>query len=630
MTGSRAVAGRSAVDQQHKPKHLKTQTPKNPHTQKPRHLRFAAMADVPVFTDNNGQPMVFHIDVLDPQREQYTQLITQHGGLVRNDPECPGNVASLSSFPAHDMKFLFSFVEDAIRKGRVPLLENYRFQKRGYEPELDAVMSQVKKQKTKLTTKFTAEADNYILEQVRMKPRFRTSHKFFEELAQHELLRGHTGNLVRSRYRAHLEHKLEYVYKTDEFDRLVLDANGERIMLPATDSKTIKNRFTAEDDFNLCNDIINHVLTHQDHNTLKYEQKADVGGEFLGKTPVELVLLPEGYYNEDKFSVLISFFDDYARHNPSHLSLLWRDRYRKFARVFGLQRYRDYYLENVKTKEGAQPMKNLTSRQKEDKKRPEKKKTEIDEALAAVGANSHLLTHPHQYNSALDNNAAAAVATMAVSARQDPLDEEIGGVKNSNIHEALRNANAGAGVEDEVLPLSIGGTDHLAIHPNLGGSGVDDDFTLGMKIEESDLVPYAKEMAYLPALATIDDLFLPHYFRHAAPESVVADAVAFVLRLQPDDVGHVFSHFELLGFSRRFTGHILRTTSASVLGVKVFLENMAKHSALTPLHDWLFPRETNGLWTEDYDEALRQGYLDQISFQDLHSIAVRRSFLDLD
>lgn len=79
--------------------------------------------------------------------------------------------------------------------------------------------------------------------------------------------------------------------------------------------------------------------------------------ETLQTADDKLTRLPDGVLNEANFLVSISFFDEFARQNTAHSSLSWRDRYRKFARVYGLQRYRDDYRKAMGTKEGPQPMK---------------------------------------------------------------------------------------------------------------------------------------------------------------------------------------------------------------------------------------------------------------------------------
>lgn len=599
-----------------------------------------------IFTDAAGRPLVFYISPVEAeQREKYAKLIHTYGGIVERDDRVlqQNNVVQLSSFTWDDrVTVLFDFIDDLLKKGSQCFIDQYRnlpgmTKKRSLHPfdesmsAADAVAHALaaKKQKmSKSTTKFTPEADNYILDQVRMKPRFRTSHKFFEELANHDMLKGHTGNSVRSRYRAHLEHKLTYVFKTDEYDNVELDQNGQRIAIPVSLAKTIKNRFTAEDDFHLCDDIINHVLRNQDSELLRD------GGEF----PL----------NENKFSVLISFFDEYARHNPQHSLLSWRDRYRKFARQYGLQRYRNYYLQEIKSKDGPKPMKNLTSRASKEKKKIENnvkrlKKAEVDAeeaaaaAVAHVHSNGHLLGHSsHHHHIPHNHMDAAAVATMAVASREtSALDEEIGEVKNSNIHEALRNVGAEAGrvnIEDDIGLHAQ--TDDSAIHPNLTGAGdadADEFGEMGLKVEADSQDPL-KEMLYLPRDATFEDIFHPSFFQQDS-KKVLNRVLDLLCKMGAEDVDKVCDEFEAIGFTRKFLGHILRVTGAHAPTINEYLSHLFRafeNKKDGELGDVLYLHGRNGYWTPEYDELLAKGEIYHLPFQSEESIRMRRAFLALD
>lgn len=610
-----------------------------------------------LLTDDSGLPMAFYINPQDPLREKYLKIIRENGGYIElSEVNADKNLyVQLSSYPvARRTTFLFQFIDDYLNKGGSVYLEPYQLNpaKRAAD-ELDEqdvrtakAMAQAMNKKAKgppkSTTKFTQEADTYILEQVRLKPRFRTSHKFFEELAQHDLLKGHTGNSVRSRYRAHLEHKLQYVYKTDEYDRLILDEEGNRQVVPVSLAKTMKNRFTAEDDYTLCESIINHVLSTQDRETLQTAED-------------KTTRLPDGVLNEANFSVLISFFDEFARQNTSHSSLSWRDRYRKFARVYGLQRFRNYYREALKTKEGPQPMKNLTSRESKSEKKaqltakklkasqvrmdmsPQDQAFLADELARNHGQLHHGHHHGHHLTHQLDSAGVAAVANMAVG--QGALDEEIGEVKNLNIDDALRQVGVGAGrvqIEDDLVnpdvrALGIHQTDHSAIHPNLGGASVDGhDFeALELKVDADSQDPWAKYMVYLPRDVLLTALFSDKFI--AFEPSVIDRARELLTTLEPDDVGVLFDEFEKLGFTRGFVGHILKVTSSSVRYINDYLYRLrdALEDDRLDLVDVLFPRAHNGLWTPEQDFDLKEGHMEKLAFHDAESIAARRQFLGL-
>lgn len=105
------------------------------------------------------------------------------------------------------------------------------------------------------SNRYTEEKDEYILEQVRRNPRFRNSHVLFHDLATHEMLKPHTGNSIRSRYRRHLAPRLHYVYKTNDRDKLIKDKQGRLIKVLIEDLlslETIKTKFTPLDDYEMC------------------------------------------------------------------------------------------------------------------------------------------------------------------------------------------------------------------------------------------------------------------------------------------------------------------------------------------------------------------------------------------
>lgn len=577
--------------------------------------------------DDEGRPMAFYISPLDPNREKYHKIITDNGGYIEPSETIALKTGyiQLLSYPVPNREtFLFHFIDDYVTRGQTVYLEAYKYPpgKRRHDEALDEqdvetakamaqAMSKKAKGPPKSTTKFTAAADNYILEQVRLKPRYRTSHKFFEQLAKHDLLRGHTGNSVRSRYRAHLEHKLLYVYKTDENDNLLYDDKGKPIVLEVSEAKTMKNRFTADDDYNLCVSIINHVLNTQDHDTLH--------------TADDKTRLPEDQLNEANFSVSISFFDEFARTNTNHSSLSWRDRYRKFARVYGLQRYRDDYQRAIEAGEKPQPMKNLTSRESKSEKKAQLSAKKLraqayapprmdihDQALLA----SELGHHQHHLSHQLDSAGVAAVANLAVGQRA--LDEEIGGKNtNDNIDDALHNV----GVDSDRVQIDDQLTDVRAL-------GIHDFDGLELKVDADSQDPWARYMVYLPrdvhSKALFTDKFLsePH---------AIDDARSLLTKLGEDAFGVLFDEFEKLGFTRAFVGHILKVTSSSVRYINDYLLLLrdALNNGDMDMSSVLFPRGHNGLWTPESDLWLKEGHMERLMFHDGDSIELRRQFLGL-
>ncbi|RKP32673.1 hypothetical protein METBISCDRAFT_11736 [Metschnikowia bicuspidata] len=587
-----------------------------------------------IFTTLHNEPIEFYIDPASAEREKYTELIVKNGGFVHEQESLLPTVIYLTE-RAWDTRptVPFLFVDDALARGYVVDPGYDKNYAKDYHNQL-VPREQYPAEKTKKakksrapTTRFTAEADHYILEQVRMKPRFRTTHKFFEELASHEPLKGHTGNLIRSRYRLQLENKLNYVYKTDEYDRILLDANGQRICVPVESAKTLKTKYTAQDDYQLCTDVIDHVLRHQSRALI-----AATSGPYP--------------YDEDKFSISISFFDQYAHQHPHHTSLSWRDRYRKFARKFGLQAYKAFYEQGLNTKDGPTPMKSLTERRVKDEdgntvaKEPSSKKRKSQRgavySLGAVmdphtdlGFHGHEVPGMNQMPGQYDVESAAAVAQMAVNsrgnARIDKALEEQNSNLDDNIDDALRESGAGAGRVNMVDEIDS------AIHPNLQAHRVghigDENAFGDIDIKVPDSQDPLAEMNYMPRDCTLDDLFTGLFYEEDQ-KNVLGRILNYLEDLAAQETGKVIDKLEGIGLTRKFVGHILRVTSAHAMYVHEYMTHVfrcldqSKHSGTL-----LFVHDRDGFWTPEADEALEKQNYAALSHMSESSINLRRDFL---
>lgn len=601
-----------------------------------------------IFITPDGTPLEFYISPEEPLHDKYVRIIEDHGGIVHEQETANllSSVIFLGSEP-QDLRSTvsFRFVDESVARGYVAASDT---QERSHEDSLalvaDSINSsgntnanrQPKKRQKPLnprgpSKKFTAAADQYILEQVRMKPRFRTSHKFFEELAKHEQLEGHTGNSIRSRFRLQLENKMEYVYKTNDHDEIELDENGQRLAISVEGAKTLKTKYTADDDYNLCCDVLSHVVTNQTLNVIR----ADSG-------PFEL--------DEGKFSVPISFFDQYAIRHPHHSSLSWRDRYRKFARVYGVQKYKEDYENSVGTKLGPQPMQLLTKRRdnsKDEKSKAKKLKAPPPQVyshqLSALDSHNH--NHDpafHAHNSVhdmdsisghMDASAAAAVANMAVASRDNAaLDKSL---INSNIHEALRDVGAEAGrvnIEDDMIS---------AIHPTLAGAvhgqhGVDEaevhafgDMGITHKAEEDSQDPLS-EFPYMPRDTIPDGILRPDFY-HQSLKTTSKKLYKMLAESGPQDVDKVTNSLESLGFTRAFVKHMIRVTSAHANYLNEYVKHVLRHieadSGLA--EDVLYFHNRDGFWTPETDEALMKENYGVLEHMSQENINIRRDFLGL-
>ncbi|KAG7194793.1 DNA-binding transcription factor rap1 [Scheffersomyces spartinae] len=163
-------------------------------------------------------------------------------------------------------------------------------------------------------TKFTPEKDEFILERVREKPRERNSHKFFRLLAEYPILKEHTANSLRNRFRHQLFARLKYIYKSDERGELIRDPQTNEPVRVGLDQLplALKNKYTAEDDMILCQEIL-------DYNKQKN---------------IEI---------SNDITVPVSYFKKLHSKYPHHPTSSWRDRYRKFVQVVGCVSYMEYY-----------------------------------------------------------------------------------------------------------------------------------------------------------------------------------------------------------------------------------------------------------------------------------------------
>ncbi|KAL6449943.1 RAP1 DNA-binding protein RAP1 [Candida maltosa Xu316] len=248
-----------------------------------------------IFVDKDNKTMLFYIPKEEPNRIKYRELIIKHGGLLV-DKQIP-TAYHLSNNEKMLGYFKLKFIDDCIANGGlVPLLDygtyNIPEDAGAFDPlimndlssditleqfpmenastgKFTPILSSAGSSKRKGTNRFTAEQDEFILEQVRMKPRYRHSHQFYHDLSQTRELHGHTGNSIRSRYRRHLEPLLSFVYKTDDRDRLMRDGNANLIKVGLNEIPgTLKNKFTAEDDYFLCSEAINNLYRKRSSHTL--------------------------------------------------------------------------------------------------------------------------------------------------------------------------------------------------------------------------------------------------------------------------------------------------------------------------------------------------------------------------
>ena len=313
----------------------------------------------PIFIDKDGKSMYFYIPEDEPNRNKYRDLIITHGGVLV-EKYFP-SIIPLSNNEELIGFIKLTFIDDCIAQNQLLPVIDYGTYGNPEDAPFDA-SSIIDEFHSDLTNgisslfgpiegtstssmvgppppppnrrtvsafpnaqinhnynsrrgstghRFTIEQDEFILEQVRRKPRFRQSQKFYRKLAELEPLRGHTGNSIRSRFRKHLESRLNYIYKTNDMDELIYDEAGNLIKIGLDQMPgTLKNKFIPQDDYILC------------CYALKYMETT----------------------NTDSSALPYSFYDSMYRKCPKHTLHSWRDRFRKFIRdKTDLVEYKEYY-----------------------------------------------------------------------------------------------------------------------------------------------------------------------------------------------------------------------------------------------------------------------------------------------
>lgn len=346
--------------------------------------------DTNIFKSNGGLPLLLYMSESDPLRSKYIPLIEQYGGIiVRSTPTPDNGIIFLSSTNTREYSPAYStkFVDDSIAKGAMVDISRYKWE--AAQPPRHGTNNLEIYMKLKKSSKYTPAQDEFILEQIRMNPVERGSHKFFATLAEQPELQGHSQHSIRSRYRKHLADKLLYCYKLDDKGRFITNKNGEKIKFSLEEIPDRKKKFTAEDDYILCLSVLNYTKERSKENSNQ-------------------MLIPESP------SVPISFFKDVMRRYKNHTDQSWRDRYRKFAVKYGIKSYVDYYENAKKNNIEPEPMKDFTSNSYLG--------IDLANKRRRINTSGNLLGSLYQDDKV-----------------NVPLDEEISEIKNSNIDEVLHN-----------------------------------------------------------------------------------------------------------------------------------------------------------------------------------------------
>ncbi|KAG7663190.1 uncharacterized protein J8A68_003272 [[Candida] subhashii] len=275
-----------------------------------RQRQYTTKAPTNIFVDKDGKSMLFHFpdNLKASDRDFYRALIIEHGGVITSNPT-PTTIY-LNNDPAAGGpgSVKFAYIDDCVAKKRL-------LSRDGYTSTVGASAvatsrsgssgnstSNSSSPSRRGHTPFTPEKDEFILEQVRLNPRYRNSHVFFAELAKNPILKGHTGNSIRSRFRKRLESELQFVYKVDSKQKPIKHPEtGQYIKIGVNESpKTLLSKYTPKDDYCLCKAAKKYLLASG------YEIDFD-----------EPLILPN------------AFFRAMERKWSHHSWSSWRDRYKK-------------------------------------------------------------------------------------------------------------------------------------------------------------------------------------------------------------------------------------------------------------------------------------------------------------
>lgn len=284
------------------------------------------------------------------------QLIEKHGGHVLSEPmkSCQVVVGPTNkNTTKYPNVITQDFVHDTIEKGSLPSKKKYTLSKpvkasdvkinlpKVYQDSVDNGTLLIDGETflstgSKKSNKFTQAEDDLILDLVRRNPHLRSTHSFFERISILPPLSGHTGNSIRFRFRKTLDRDLKYYYLVDPLtNELKLDPKTEEPIKVYETPALMKSQYTAEEDFLLCKSVLDYIY----------------GRSF-----------PHIKRKRISTAVPVMVYQSVSNQMPTHSTLSYRDRYRKFASKYGLQKYVDYYEKCVEEGREPLPMKNLSSR----------------------------------------------------------------------------------------------------------------------------------------------------------------------------------------------------------------------------------------------------------------------------
>ncbi|GMM37795.1 DNA-binding transcription factor [Saccharomycopsis crataegensis] len=579
-----------------------------------------------IFFNEEQGPIKFYIPSNESDRENLITMIEANGGKVVNDYS--GYVISHYFIPSR-VAFRPELIYDSLNNGVFANLESYRVtESNGLIQDAEAVnlatviansnnhtgisdeqmAFELVQQHTQATHNqvptiitvnkngFTKEEDNFIMEEVRKNPTRRATHKLFGEIATK--LNRHTGNSVRYRFRNHLQKSLGYVYKTDNKGELLVDGHGNYIRTENMPS-TVKNKFTSEDDYVLCKSVM---------------QKSQV----VEGDEANSVTLPN------------KFFDLMEKEQPHHSRAAWRDRFRKFARVYGIENYIRYYEECLAQNKIPEPMKDFTARKNVKDalgrlKRPTPGNITSDNHEKEIGADDNI-----DFNELIGD---------VRRARSGNKRKKISAVNSSAAAVAVAAAAAASSKDKNKNPADELDSSHLFLtdeHRNELNSLVDSSLAghqSMLSTNQSSQIPLInRDSSSLAISKLMDPGILLKYFK----KEMLSLSLSEVLDLANEIVKRDYSvsgadallndlHDEL-GIGQEFGTELLTSCCGDLSLVTKYL-NLVINTGVSP------PENATGIWTKDDDKRFQNMDTNKNDYDYLAAkhgitnIALRRSFV---
>lgn len=241
---------------------------------------------------------------------------------------------------------------------------------------------------------FTKEEDDLILEYVRSNSHLKNSHNLYDHIAKR--LKNHTGNSIRRRFFNKLEKQMGYHYEVDEETGDVAKDKEGNVITTQEKINTQKSKYTAEEDYSTALLLKCHFYLDLNPDVEGIIDRYDIEAlDSMERAYYEANLIPDGDNRLDEQKIIpsnpdipccnngkvIDWKPDFAQFRcngtsgplkkiiverlvlkfPNHSIKSWRDRYNRFLKPYGIDRYIYYYNKCRLLKVEPEPISGLTS-----------------------------------------------------------------------------------------------------------------------------------------------------------------------------------------------------------------------------------------------------------------------------